>query len=313
MHPALSVIFFTSLSGAGYGILAVAGVFFVTGLVPFQPAAATASLLAGLGLASAGLLISTAHLHHPERAWRALSQWRSSWLSREGVISIATYLPAGILGYGWFVQNRPDGLFAWAAWATVALALMTVFCTARIYASLRTIRQWHHPLVVPLYLLFSLATGGVFALAILGVFGSSSPRLGLFTLVLLVVTWMTKWLYWRAMKRDRGVSTASTATGLSGEVRVLDPAHTGENYLMKEMGYRVAQRHAAKLHRIAWFAGFIVPAALVMISGGGNDVGAVLMQVLAACSILVGVFVERWLFFAEARHTVMLYYGADSA
>jgi len=32
--------------------------------------------------------------------------------------------------------------------------------------------------------------------------------------------------------------------------------------------------------------------------------------VLAALAAMAGVLVERWLFFAEARHTVTLYYGA---
>ena len=38
-------------------------------------------------------------------------------------------------------------------------AALTVWCTGMIYASLRPIREWHHPLVAPIYLGFALMTG----------------------------------------------------------------------------------------------------------------------------------------------------------
>src|SRR6188474_1537135 len=94
MHPALSVIFFTVASGAGFGMLAWLGL--SAAIRPSLPPAA--AVIAEFALAFAltvfGLLSSTFHLGRPERAWRAFSQWRSSWLSREGVFSVATFPPA---------------------------------------------------------------------------------------------------------------------------------------------------------------------------------------------------------------------------
>lgn len=92
MRPAYSVILFTTSSGAGYGALAVLGMMLALGLVPSQPGATMAALATGLALATLGLVASTFHLGRPERAWRAFSQWRTSWLSREGVAAIAVYV-----------------------------------------------------------------------------------------------------------------------------------------------------------------------------------------------------------------------------
>src|SRR5204862_3402126 len=101
MHPAYSVILFTTASGAGYGLLALLGFVgfnhgpassFIFGLV---------AIVIALGLITIGLLSSTFHLGHPERAWRAFSQWRSSWLSREGVAAVLTYLPAVLFSATW--------------------------------------------------------------------------------------------------------------------------------------------------------------------------------------------------------------------
>jgi ferredoxin len=97
MHPAYSVIFFTTASGAGYGLWFWLGLRIAAEGLPDPAWPGVATLVLGGVLVSLGLLSSTFHLGHPERAWRAFSQWRSSWLSREGVAAVATYLPAGAL------------------------------------------------------------------------------------------------------------------------------------------------------------------------------------------------------------------------
>ena len=108
MHPALSVIVFTSLSGAGYGLLFLIGLLAGTPLLPQSPWFAFFGIGMALASATLGLLASTFHLGRPPRAWRAFSQWRSSWLSREGIFSLATFLPALLLG-GHLVLLRQQG------------------------------------------------------------------------------------------------------------------------------------------------------------------------------------------------------------
>src|SRR5215467_6298631 len=101
MHPAYSVIFFTTASGAGYVLLALLGLFGALGLLPADPVLGVVGFGLGFVMVGAGLISSTFHLGHPERAWRAFSQWRSSWLSREGVLAVATFVPAAIFALGW--------------------------------------------------------------------------------------------------------------------------------------------------------------------------------------------------------------------
>ena len=112
MHPAYSIIFFTTASGAGYGMLALLGLLTVSGALPAERWLGLAGFILGLGLVTFGLLSSTFHLGHPERAWRAFSQWRSSWLSREGVLAVATYVPVLAFAFGWVVLERTEGIWA---------------------------------------------------------------------------------------------------------------------------------------------------------------------------------------------------------
>src|SRR5882672_6612264 len=135
MHPAYSVILFTTASGAGLGLLAWLALFGMLDAVPAERWLG----LAGLGLAfllvAGGLAASTTHLGRPERAWRAFSQWRTSWLSREGVMAVVTVLPAAVLGVGWVLLESVDGLFAVAAALAAVCAVVTLYSTGMIYAS----------------------------------------------------------------------------------------------------------------------------------------------------------------------------------
>jgi DMSO reductase anchor subunit len=155
----LSIIFFSTASGAGFGLLLLVGIAAPLGLVPPNAGFAFVSLAVAAVFAVSGLLSSTLHLGRPERAWRAFSQWRSSWLSREGVLSVMTFVPALIFGIGWFLFGRTDGVFGLCGFLAAALAGATIFSTGMIYATLKPIHQWHNRWVVPNYLLLGLMAG----------------------------------------------------------------------------------------------------------------------------------------------------------
>lgn len=314
MHPAFSVIFFTTASGAGYGLLALLGVLGPAGLIPVERWFGVAAFGLALGAVSFGLLASTFHLGRPERAWRALTQWRSSWLSREGVLAIVTYVPAGLFAIGWVFFEASHGLWGALGVAAALLAAATVGCTAMIYRSLRTIHQWDNGFVIPAYLVIGLMTGALWLNALAHLFGVAGGAVTVIALAAIVAAWVIKAAYWHFIDTTTSTSTPNTATGLrSGQVRLIDAPHTEDNYLLKEMGYRVGRKHARKLRLIARLAGFLLPLALVALTMILPAAAAAVAASLAALLASLGVVVERWLFFAEATHTVMLYYGAETA
>lgn len=315
MHPAASVIFFTTASGAGYGLLFLLGLAGAFGWVEPQRPFGLVALAAALGLITAGLLSSTAHLGHPERAWRALSQWRSSWLSREGVAAVLTYVPAGLFAAGWVVLESTTGL--WALFGVLAAigAVATVYCTGQIYASLPTIRAWRHPLVVPGYLALSLYTGGLWMATLVAGFGGPFAGFGWLAVLSGALAAAVKLAYWRSLAQGAALATAGSATGLGdlGRVRLFEAPSTSESFVMREMGYRIARKHADKLRRIALALAFGAPIPLMLAALASGGELAVLPAMLAAVLGSLGVVVERWLFFAEAKHVVTLYHGAEAA
>jgi len=315
LHPAPSIIAFTTLSGAGYGLLFVLALGCLFGLVPAWPVLGLVGMVLALGLVSAGLLSSTLHLGHPERAWRALSQWRSSWLSREGVMAVATYLPAMLLAAGWVLLGTTGGFFALCALLAAAGAALTVWCTGMIYASLAPVHEWHHPLTAPIYLAFALMTGSLVAQAVLALAGAPHVWAGILAVLAILLAWGLKAAWWRAVSRDEPVSTVGSATGLGnlGLVGLLDPPHSETNYLLQEMAYRIGRRHGRKLRRLSYAFGLGAALMLCGVALVSTGLVAGLAAALAALAGLLGVAIERWLFFAEARHTVRLYYSRRAA
>lgn len=275
MHPAPSLIAFSSLSGLGLGLLAWAG------LLTSSPWL----ILWGLLLAGAGLAASTLHLRRPSRAILAFSQWRSSWLSREAVLAALALALAALHG-ALLLWRRESPLGPLLA----PLGLATVLATAMIYAQIRAVPRWHHWTVPAQFLAYAVA-GGALLLA---------PRWA--ALAALALAFAAQSLHWRhgATAFARAGATAATATGLTGEVRALLPPHTGQNYLLREMVFAVGRTRAAQLRLLTLLLAFALPALLLLPD----------WRLPAAALHLAGVMASRWLFFAEAEHVVGLYYGA---
>jgi sulfite dehydrogenase (quinone) subunit SoeC len=306
VNPAYSVILFTTASGAGYGLLSLLCLAGASHGKASTPAFAFTSLFIALALITTGLLSSTLHLGRPERAWRALSQWRSSWLSREGIAAIATYPLAIAFGLCWSGLVDLPHLIAPLGYATSIMCTFTVFCTAKIYSTLKTIRAWHQPLTLPAYLLWSAATGSVLLTAIANAFGRFAPAQSILAYAVLLALIIVKFIYWRKLDRAPRTLTMAAATGLGEGVRQWEVPHTSTNFIMKEMGYVVARRHARKL-RILTLALLDIAFALLVFSSKWPT-----LTYLVVPAILLAAWVERWLFFAEAEHVVGLFYGKSS-
>src|SRR5919108_2906136 len=268
MHPAYSVIFFTTASGAGYGLLFWLALLAPLGLVPSSRGLGLAGFGIALALITAGLLSSTFHLGRPERAWRALSQWRSSWLSREGVFSVFTFLPVAIFGIGWVFFGTTWGLVGFCGILGAALAATTIYCTGMIYASLKPIHQWHNYWVVPNYFALGLMSGVLVLHFLIRLWEPTAPEAALLALIAVLVAWRLKEEYWRSIDTTSAPSTVASATllGSRGRVRMLEPPHTEENYLLKEMGFTIARKHRTRLRHIVRFFAFALPALLMALA-----------------------------------------------
>ena len=301
MHPAPSIVLFTVLSGLGLGQMVWLGL----GLGPDDGLFRWLASALALGLAGAGGLFSTGHLGRRENAWRAFSQWRSSWLSREACLMVAAMAAFGLYAAIWCL----GGVRLWGlGLAASALSAATIYSTAMIYAQLKTVPRWSVTPTPALFLVTGL-TGGLLATgAVSGLVGAVVAgwwaALALAVAAGVAVWWQTSAA--GAGRASQGSSVESaTGLGFMGRVRSFEAPHTGSNYLLREMAYEVGRRRAFELRRLGAVLGYLAPLVLALL---GLILGGWLMA-LALAAHVAGMLALRWLFFAEAEHVQALYYG----
>lgn len=316
MKPALSIVFFTVASGAGLGLLSLLA---LADLCPV-PLLASAALPRGIALAlvlvAAGLASSVLHLAKPSNAWRAFARFRTSWLSREAVLA-ALLFPLALV-YLVVVSLGADGVRrAIIATLVCLFAWGLLFCTAMIYASLKPIRQWRTGWTPAAYLLLGHWSGALLAFALAIGYGGELRSWAWIAAALGAAALIAKLGYWRHGAPDRGgksVLTIEQAIGVPkgvrppgvsvAQARLFDAGHTQRTFLTDEFVFRIARQHAQSVRAAALALGFGIP--LIWLATGPRHWAAGLSIAVLA---MIGLLAERWLFFADARHTVRLYHG----
>lgn len=315
MKPAFSVVFLTTLSGAGQGLLiALCGVelaarlgLVAAGAVPpqmfFVLGAALAIVLGGLGL-----LASFFHLGHPERAWRAIAMWRTSWLSRE-CLALPMFL-ACAFAYGvahWF---RSPWSLAIGVLGVLASAVLFV-CTSMIYACLRFLQEWATPLTMLNFVLLGCASGFTIATACAAWFAPALVSgLAVWAGALTFAGFASRVASLLRNARLRPKSTVQSATGIqSPKLEQKSRGFTAGAFNLREFFHGKTPQ---ALRRIKWtflVAAFAVPLVLLALGGSASSLAASFWLLCAACAVqYAGLVAERWFFFAEARHPQNLYY-----
>lgn len=314
MKPAFSIIFFTVSSGAGLGLLSLIALADVLAPGSLPPPALYRGALLALALVAAGLASSVAHLAKPSNAWRSLARIRSSWLSREAAAAAALFPVAAL--YLLFPAGGSSGaLRAVLALGSVLLGWAVLVCTAMIYASLKPVRQWHTAWTPANYLLLGHWSGAMLLCALACAYVPRSGPFFVLAGMLGLAALAAKLAYWRAIGEDSQAPTLARAIGVRegvhgpgpvsvAQARLLSVGHSHGTFLTREFGFRVAQRHARALRGAVLALAFALPLAWL-----ATGVSRWPLALVATACCIIGLLIERWLFFAEAKHTVRLYHG----
>lgn len=321
MHPAFSVIFLTTLIGAGQGLflaLMTAQSYSLIGALPRQDSDfySNGSMLA-LALLVAGLIASFFHLGHPERAWRSAAMWRTSWLSRE-VIALPGFMGLlflyGLLHYMDWNPNLfgpdapPEGELTFlVGLAAVALCFALYICTGMIYACLKFLQEWNTPLTPLNYTLFGIASGFTLAAAF-SAYNSPElvPFFGNWAIAFTVLVLITRVASLVRNSRIKYRSTLKTAIGVRhNKIQQKSMGAMGGSFNTREYFHG---KTAVFLKSVKWiFLVLVFPVPIILLVAALNGGGVALL--IAAFAIqYIGLIAERWFFFAQANHPQNLYY-----
>ncbi len=306
MHPAFSVISFTTLLGASQGLVVALGTLRLLGVE-------IVSLLPLLLIACALLIVSLGasffHLGHPERAWRAAAMWKTSWLSRE-VIMLPLFI--GLTGlwalFEWTQINAP-----WLIVLLIVLSFALWFCTAMIYACLKFIQEWAHGLTLLNYTLIGIASGLMLCASLFALFGESPLTIDMILPWAVAMTALALASRWASLLRNarlKPASTLQTATGIQNtKLRQVSMGMSAGAFNTREFFHGATQVFLRNVKFAALLLGVIAPLALLL---AGRSLQSSLLISLAFAVQYIGLLCERWLFFAQARHPQNLYYQTVS-
>jgi DMSO reductase anchor subunit len=311
MHPAFSILFFTTLAGTGQGLLVLLALAMLLG-VPM----ASGFVLTAMGLAQAlmlaGLAASFLHLGHKMRAWRAVLMWRTSWMSREVIL-----LPAFIaLVALWWLVLAGGGMGSlgrvWLPALVVLSAVALWYCTAMIYACLRFIEEWAHPLTIVNFILIGLSAGLVLGCALAGLSGEQAllRATGPWAFAVTWLAWATRRLSLRRNSLLRHKSNLQSATGIRSERLVQKSMGMSAGSFNTREFFHGAS--AAALRHVRWGFQMLAFGLPVLLMGWGLVNAGAWPWLLAALLQAPGLLAERWLFFAQAKHPQNLYYQTVS-
>lgn len=309
MNPAWSVVFFTVLAGFGQGLAVALAIAVMAGAVEPHGITLAIGLAWSIALMLGGLASSFLHLGHPMRAWRAAAMWRTSWLSREVIV-----LPAfiGWLALWWLAARFPPAQERLATVVlpagAIAFAALLWLCTGMIYACIRFIREWAHPLTLAYYLLTGLASGLVLAGCIAA--ASGDRGLLLFASRFAWVAMLAAAAIRLATLARNGAlqprSTLQSATGIrSPRVTQVSMGVSAGSFNTREFFHGRTPATVARVTAMGVGAGFVLPLVL---AGLAAVQPSPWLWATALLSQGVGLVADRWLFFAQARHPQSLYY-----
>ena len=308
MHPAFSILFFTTFAGSAQGLVVALALASLFG-VPMAPGMVSDALLVAELLLLAGLAASFLHLGRKTRAWRAVLMWRTSWMSREVIV-----LPAfiGLVGLWWLAERA--GVAAPAVFPLLAIAgaIVLWYCTAMIYACLRFIEEWAHPLTIANFTLIGLASGLLLACALAALAGDTGmvAATGPSALAITLAAWTVRVM---ALRRNAGIrhkSTLQSATGIQSPNLVQKSMGMSAGAFNTREFFHGATQAAMQNARVGFqLLAFAVPALLM---AWGIRSHSAWPWVLAVLVQAPGLIAERWVFFAQARHPQNLYYQVVS-
>lgn len=321
MHPAFSVIFLTTLIGAGQGLflaLYTGQLYSLANLLPAQSDSFYAmGSLAALVLLIGGLVASVFHLGRPERAWRAATQWRSSWLSRE-VIVLPTAMGLtffyGLFHYlGWttplFVvsQTMPVDITLIVGALGTAVTFLLFLCTAMIYASLRFIKAWHSPLTVANFLFLGVASGFTLAAAHSAYLGINLVTFyGTWAVIATLLGAATRGYSLYRNTRFRCKVDLQSAIGVHhSQLHQKAQGFMGGSFNTREFFHHRTEGFLEMLRYAFLLMVFVLPVILMVLAyaleSSRLPMAAFVIQYL-------GLVMERYHFFTEAKHPQNLYY-----
>lgn len=318
MNPPFSVVFLTTLIGMGQGcfiLLIIEQLKENLALSQTSPTYLIYSAATVMCLLIAGLIASFFHLGHPERAWRAVAGWRTSWLSREvlalpafmGIVMV--YLLLNLFPvFDIKISGLNMNLSILIGICGIFFALLLYFCTSMIYVSIRFLQQWNSRFTIANFMLIGLSSGAILLLTLQYIYNATIDGFSLTVAILITgAAAITRVLSIKRNQQLRPKSTIQTALGINNNnIKQTSSGAIAPTFNRHQFNHGKSLFFLRNIRVILFVFAFIIPVALLFLIAV-NLAAPVTIVITIICQYL-GLIAERWYFFADANHPQNLYY-----
>lgn len=313
MHPEMTLVLLTVLAGAGQGIfillVILSTLFYESSLIPSGYVYGAGII--SLSLQMAGIIASTSHLGNPQRGWRAMLMVKISWLSRE-VITLSFSVGAAalyLLLFYWGIHGTPLIIVGLAG---IAACLGFYISSSMVYASVTYIREWANIYTPINFTIFGITSGFGVSLSILIFAGADSSIIAgvnYIVIVLAILSLILKIMSYKFNVNAYVSVNIKNALGINDpDIKLQDMGTAYEHYNTKEYFYEISGS-GSFTKMLAINISFVLPiviwtAMALHISGSYVQI----VSMIASIAIIVGLLIERRLFFIQGNNIQNLYY-----
>ncbi len=315
MRPEISLVLLTILSGVGQGLFIFITALYIASQVGVEISNNLLILMTLISLFFSGLgaVASFFHLGHPSRGWKAIKNFKHSWLSREVVFLPLFVGLAFMFLLGLIVDVSPIFLLSIALLASGASIGLYV-SSAMLYAAINFIKEWSNPLTVFNFVLFGITSGSAIGFVLILFQSSNDDLIAGALFFMIVVSGMSLLMkllnFWRNDNMYNPWSLKNALGINAPKIKIQDKGCAYETYNSHEFYFPLDEKEKGKKKLLVLLVGFILPLlSLVLIA---HNLGSSMIGFIALCGAvlnLVGLFIERKLFFVQGNHVQNLYYG----
>ena len=314
MKPNKTIIYFSVVTGMGYGMIIVLSLLINTKLTSLSLNIKLFFSIISFFFIFSGLLISIICLGFQKKIWRVISQWKNSWTSREILFAIIAFIPLILFYFSWIIFKNEILTKIFLICSSLC-AILTIYSTSKIYSSSKSIPEWNNPFVPILYILNGIVSGSLILFLIFYYFKIESYFLHNFIIIILPTTFFLKLLYWISIKKSKKNNFFSTSEiENKKDTKLFTRSQTGTDKFNTEMLNYIDKNKSFSYRGSCIILTYITPVYCMLQTPSlvVNYEVSVITYAISTFLSISGMFIERWLFFIESKHAENQYYGKNA-
>ena len=228
--------------------------------------------------------------------------WKKSWVTRQALCLLGGCITGILFFFGWIAFEKYDDFWLFLGGITSFLFVGALIGMAMNFISHRTILAWSNPHTVRIFITMGLWSGIVWLNMFAQVFNFHTPVIGIILILIGILTLIFKRKYWifidtYQQKFSRNIN--------SSEHNHKSQSDLIEYYVYPDLLKDINRLKIEMLRRRAFLLYFLLPFCAATMPVELAAWVSVSASIIGAFSVFAGVAIERWLFFAEAKHFLL--------